>query len=241
MADVTVPQEILTQLHSDFVSLATKHATTSVAALGVLVLVLILAGIGGYFGLKSYDAQLAKAQVTEQKYEAAQKTLTDLLASDAKERAELQAQQANLVNQIAKRDSKPPAPVVTAALQPNATAETAANALGLVFSLSPYPSATPDNKVALSVSNAQELISDGVELNKLRPDLTDTKMLYGLEQQKSASLNKDIIQCTDTLKDAQKSITAYKKLAARSKWKRFLDGAEKVGLVIGGAAIGHVI
>jgi hypothetical protein len=241
MADITVPQEILTQLHSDFTSLATKHATTSFAALGVLVIVLILAGLGGWIGLREYDAQLAKAQVTEQKYEAAQKTLTDLLASDAKERAQLQAQQQSLVNQIAKRDKTPPAPAVTAALQPNATAETAANALGLVFSLSPYPSATIDNKIALSVPNAQELISDGVELNKLRPDLTDTKMLYGLEQQKSASLNKDIVQCTDTLKDAQKSIAAYKKIATRSRWKKFLDGAEKVGLVIAGAAIGHVV
>jgi len=160
---------------------------------GVLVLILVLVGLGGYCGLKSYDAQLAKAQVTEQKYEAAQKTLTDLLATDAQERAAMQAQQVNLITQIAKRDKTPPSAPVIAALQPNATAETAANVLGLVFSLSPYPSATPDNKVVLSVPNAQELVKNGVELNKLRPDYADEVKLYDLEQQKSTSLNNDLV------------------------------------------------
>ena len=208
---------------------------------GVLVLILVLVGLGGYCGLKSYDAQLAKAQVTEQKYEAAQKTLTDLLATDAQERAAMQAQQANLIGQIAKRDKTPPSAPVIAALQPNATAETAANVLGLVFSLSPYPSATPDNKVVLSVPNAQELVKNGVELNKLRPDYADEVKLYDLEQQKSTSLNNDLVQCKTTLVASQKEATAYKKIAVKGRWKKFLGGAEKVGTLVGGLVLGHMI
>jgi hypothetical protein len=244
MADTTISQEALSQLHSEFTTLASKHASVSYAVLGILVLVLFLAGIGGFLGLKSYDAQLAKAQVTEQKYEAAQKTLTDLLATDAQERAQMQAQQTNLVNQIAKRDKTPPSAPVIAALQPNAPAEVLAQGLGSSFSdVSGFglPQPTPDGKVALNGQETQIVIQDHELEKKDHADLTDTKMLYGLEQQKSASLNKDIVSCTTTLADAQKTITAYKKIAMKSKWRKFLDGAEKVGLVIAGAAVGHLI
>jgi hypothetical protein len=244
MADVTVSQEMLTQLHSDFTSLATKHATASFTALGVLIFVLILAGIGGFIGLREYDAQLAKAQVTEQKYEAAQKTLTDLLATDAKEREQMQAQQANLVAQIAKRDKTPPVPAVIAALKPDASLGVLINGISASYSDVPgfgVPQPTPDGKVALNGLESQEIIQSHEQGKKDHADLADTQKLYGLEQQKNVSLNTDIVQCTDTLKDAQKSIAAYKKIAVKSRWKKFLGGAEKVGILIGGIALGHAL
>jgi hypothetical protein len=244
MADVTLTQEALSQLHSDFASLAAKHASVSFAALGILALVLVLAGIGGYFGLKSYDAQLAKAQVTEQKYEAAQKTLTDLLATDAQERADMQQQQQNLVAQIAKRDSKPASAPVLAALQPNADLNSLILGISASYSDIPafgQPQPTLDGKVALNGLESQIVIQDHEQEKKDHADLKDEQILYSLEQQKNTSLNKDIIQCTDTLKDAQASIVAYKKLAVRSKWRKFLDGAEKVLIFASGAAIGHKI
>jgi hypothetical protein len=209
---------------------------------GILVLLIVLIGAGGYFGLRSYDAQLAKAEVTEQKYEAAQKTLTDLLATDAQERAQMQAQQANLIGQIAKRDKTPPSAPVIAALQPNASAEVLALGLGSSFNdVSSFgvPQTTPDGKVALNGQETQEIIQDHEQGKKDHADLADTMKLYGLEQQKTASLTKDNVQCTTTLADAQKSITAYKKLAVRSRWQRFMTGAEKVTIFISGVALGH--
>ena len=209
---------------------------------GILVLLIVLIGAGGYFGLRSYDAQLAKAQVTEQKYEAAQKTLTDLLATDAQERAAMQAQQANLIGQIAKRDKTPPPAPVIAALQPNASAEVLALGLGSSYSdnLSfGVPQTTSDGLVALNGQETQIVIQDHEQGKKDHADLADTTKLYGLEQQKTASLTKDNVQCATTLADAQKSITAYKKLAVRSRWQRFMTGAEKVTIFISGVALGH--
>jgi hypothetical protein len=67
-----------------------------------------------------------------------------------------------------------------------------------------------------------------------------------LEQAKYSSLQIDLNACKSTvsqdetaLLDANKVISAYKKLAVRSRWKKFLGGAEKVALIAVGFEIGH--
>jgi len=44
-----------------------------------------------------------------------------------------------------------------------------------------------------------------------------------------------------TLVASQKEATAYKKIAVKGRWKKFLGGAEKVGILVGGFVLGHMI
>lgn len=242
MADVTISNEALSNLHTEFAALAHKHASVSYVVLAVLALVLVLGGIGGWLGLRSFDAQLVRAQATEAKYEAEHKQLTDLLATDAAERARMSAQQATLEAQIAKRDTQaPPAPVVTA-LKPNATAEQLADGLGFVFKAVPMfgsPIPLPDGNVALTPQESQEVVSEKVDFDKLKLDFADTQAISQLETQKFNTSQSDLSSCESTLDSAQKTIKSYKTLAVRSKWQKFLSGAAKVGIFVTGVALGH--
>lgn len=242
MADVTITNEALTNLHTEFASLAHKHATVSYAVLGVLALVLLLAGVGGWLGLRAFDAQLSRAQTTEAKYEVEHKQLTDLLAADGAERARMSAQQATLQAQVAKRDAQaPPAPVVTA-LKPNATAEQLADGLAFVFHEVPTfgrPIPLQDGNVALTPQESQEVVSDKASFDRLKLDFADTQAISQLETQKFNTSQSDLSSCVSTLSSAQDTIKSYKKLVVRSKFKRFMSGAAKVGIFVTGVYLGR--
>jgi len=218
-----------------------------------LTLILFLIGAGGYYGLKSYDKALAHAEalqqqfsVAQQNFNTSQKALTDLLAADAAERAQQSSQQAALVLQIAQRNAQAPAPVVTQALAPNAGVSD--EILGLQSVMSDVPSfgpvsTTPDQKIALSVPQAQGVVQELAIGKRSTADLQDEISLYTLETAKNTSLSNDLAQCVSdstqakvALADAKKSLAAYDKLAYRSKFRKILGGigrnAERIGIAI---------
>jgi hypothetical protein len=248
-ATVTIEQKVLTDLHNGLHNLLYAH-------LGILVLVLALIGAGGYFGLRSYDKALAHAEALQTQFNtaqaaaaASQKQLTDLLAADAAQRAVESAQQTSIAQQILKRDAQAPAPAVQTALQPSATAAELEIGLESVFTgVSNFGVVQegPGSSVLLNQAQTQAIIVSREAEIQNSADLKDEISLYTLEQAKSTSLQTDLNSCKSTvskdetaLVDAQKTITAYKKLAVRSRWKKFLGGAEKVALVVVGVEIGH--
>lgn len=233
---------IQAQLIAQVQTFASHTVRVSYMFLGVIVLVLALAGVGGYFGLKSYEAQVARAEAIEQKYDAAQKDFTaQLAAHDAQRTADAKAS-AVLVAQIAARAAKPPAPVVVTALAPSATAEQVRNGLQAV--LSPrfpqgIPMAVQGENIEISPVSAQVWLADEVALTRVTADLSDTQVLLSLSNKDNATLKQDLTTANSTLSDAKDTIKAYKKIAVKSRWRKFLDGALKVGLVTAGVAIGH--
>jgi len=256
MSTTPVITPINTQLHPSELSVFVHKVLY--AHLGIFVLLIALLGIGGCFGLRSYDKALAHAQALQVQFNNAQtqftisqKQLTDLLAQDAQARAQESAQQTSLEQQIANRNVQAPAPAVQTALQPSATAQEVA--LGLGASYSDVPSfgavqATSDGKVSLEPPQAQQIIASRENELRFSFDLQAETQLFTLEQAKSSSLQKDLTSCESTLYkaktalgDANKTIAAYKKLAVRSRWKRFLGGAEKAALIAVGIELGHKI
>lgn len=247
---VTIEQKVLTDLHNGLHRIIYAH-------LGILILLFAFIGVGGYLGLKSYDKALAHAEALQAQFNAAQATaaasqkqLTDLLAADSAQRSQESAQQADLTQQILKRNSQAPAPAVQTALQPSATAANVAVGLQAAYSFSTLPTVEPDGKVALEPSQAQQTISAEINANQFSADYNDEVELYTLETDKTTSLSKDLAQCQDTetkdkvaLSDANKALAAYDKLAKRSRFRKILGSigrnAERAGILFVGIELGH--
>jgi len=256
MGTIPVQQQIQSEIQSEVSALAHRHVTLSYSILGVLVLALVLAGLGGWLSIKGYERALQRAEAAEavsKQHEAdfneKYKALSDLLAQHEADRAKEQEQQNKLLSQIATRASQPVPTVIQTGLRPDATAQDARNAIAAVTSAAGKPvspEVTPDQKVAVNVPESQQLISLLYEGNAAKLDLRDTKMLFTLEQTKNSSLSNDLTQCRASVKAGKvtiaaddKTIADYKKAATRSRFRKFLDGAEKVALLLGGVAIGH--
>lgn len=228
------------------------------AHLGVIVLMLALMGAGGYFGLRSYDKALAHAEAlqvqfntAQAQFTASQKQLMDLLAADSAQRAKESAQQATLEQQILNRNAQAPAPAVQTALQPSADAEQVVLGLGASYSDVPSfgtPKVDTEGNIALSGPQAHSVLVGHENEKRLGFDLQAETGLFTLETAKSTSLSNDLAQCKVTVSQdetaltlANKDIAAYKKLAVRSRWQKFLGGVEKVALVAIGFELGHKI
>lgn len=223
------------------------------AHLGIFVLLLALMAGGAFFGLKSYDKALAHAEALQAQFSqaqtaaaASQKALADLLAQDAQLRATESAQQANLAQQILRRDAQAPSPTVQAALQPTA------NSVNVILAIKSQhtdanppvdPKGLPDGNIEITASEGRLWVSEKDSLNRFSADLKDTVQLYTLEQSKTTSLSNDLTQCNVTvtkdevaLADAKKSLVAYDKLANRSRFRKILGSigrnAERFGIAV---------
>lgn len=241
---------------SEVSALAHRHVTLTYSILGVLVLTLALAAFGGWLSIRGYERALQRAEaaeaVSKQREDAFNvqfKAFQDQIAKDAADRAQAQAQQDALIAKITTRDKQPVPVVIQTGLKADATAEDAKNALGAVFStpVAPVaPTVTSDGKVAVTVKEAQEITSAGFDGQRAEADLRDTVSLYTLEKTKTTSLSNDLNQCQAGLTEAKATVKAqdttiadFKKAAKRSRFQKFLSGAEKALLLVGGIYIGH--
>lgn len=240
-------------VQSEVSALAHKHITLTWGVLGVLVIALMIAVLGGFAGYKSYEKALQRAEAAEQRFEQKDQQYQQMIAdfqkqltADAAERQAATDKQNQLQAQIDQRARQPLPAVVSAGLQTNATAEQAAAALQSAIPELGVVEASPDGKVSSTVTQTQAIITVAVAGQRAEADLKDTQTLYGLEQSKSTSLSKDLTSCQSTLSganasldDAKKTISAYKKAAKRSVFRKILDGAEKMALFAGGVYLGH--
>jgi hypothetical protein len=231
-------------VQSEVAALANKHIGLIFGLVGTIVLLMGLMGVGGYFGLKAFDAQLSRQEVRDAQYQTDRKTFLDTLTAHDAERAAQATQIAQLQAQIKARDSKPLPKPIQDGLKPGADAQTVAT--GLTDAYKGVPSfgavaVVPPETIALSVPQAQQTIQSKVDLDKAQGDLGDQKSINSLLNSANSSLTNDLGSCKTLNVQANKDIAGFKKLAVRSKWQRFLAGAEKVGLLAGGAMLGHMI
>jgi hypothetical protein len=251
---VTLEQQVLTNIHNKLHMIVFAH-------IGVIILFMALLGAGGWFGLRSYDKQVERAEALQVQFQKAQETavqaqkqLTDIIAADSAARAQESAQQSQIELEMAKRASQAPAPVVSQALLPTANAQQVATGLSFSFSdESGFGTATAlPVGVSLTIPQAQVVVTDHEKEKTLSLTLQGETQLFSLEQQKTASLGKDLAQCQDTdtkdqaaLVAANKTIAAFSKIVHQSKFRKVLGSigrnAERVGILILGVEIGRKI
>lgn len=242
MAEETT--DLHAQLAQHLADLSKKHASISYVVLGVLGLVLVLGTVAGYFALKQYDAQLARAEAREELYDQDRKAwAVELKARDAERAADAQRVE-ELIEQIAARAAKPLPPVIQAGLAPKALPSEVKDALQASYAdRADFGSLSTDQagNVVLSQPQAQIVLLGAVDLKRLKLDFADAVKVIDLQKGTISSLTKDL----DTEKalnvEANKSIEDFKKLTKKSRWKKFMGGAEKVALVVGGIWLGTKI
>jgi len=227
---------------SEVAALAQRHLTLTYGLVATLVLLMALMGFGGYLGVKAFDNQLARQEQRDTQYQADRRVFLDTLAAHDADRAAQAQKIADLEAQIAKRDAKPLPKPIQDGIQPNASAEQVKNALGAVYGVDATlgtPKVEPDGNVALSLSQGQQAVHARIEADTAIADLKDEKAIVSLQEATVSSLKTDLNTCTTTLYKANEDIKGYKKLAVRSRWQKFLGGAEKVGIFAAGAFLGH--
>ena len=235
----TTPTVNPTTLQSEVSALAHKFLY---AHLGVIELLLGMMCAGGYFALRSYNAQLARAEAQEKIYVQDRNAWQAQMATDATERAAQATQIATLQAQIAHRDAQPLPKAVQAGLQPDATSATVANAVTLAYNDEPafgQALPTPSGQVSLSVPQAQATILSKTSGDQAKADLKDEEAVVALQNSSITTLQTDLNGCKSTVSEANKTIDGYKKAAKRSRFRKFLAGAEKVALVAIGFEVGH--
>ncbi len=234
--------DIEVAVQSELSMLAHKHVHLSFALVGVIVVGLCLAGFGGWLGLKSYEAQVAKAEAAEARYDQDRKDLTALLSQHEAQRTQDAQAEAQLLAQITKRDRQAPPLIIKEGLAPTATAQQASNAVTEAFKANPaFGSTSPqsDGNIGYTVNQTQIVIGTELERDKFRADLDSTTNLYTLEKTSNLSLSSDLKACVVNKAESDKVIATWKKAAIKSKWRKMLDGTEKVLLFAGGVYLGH--
>ena len=232
-------------VQSEVSALANKHIGLIFSLVGVIILLMGLMGVGGYFGLKAFDAQLSRQEVRDNQYQQDRTTFLNTLAAHDAERTADAAKIAQLEAQVKARDSKPLPKPVQDALQPKATVQQAigglAAAYGSTSALAQSQPSSDGQNLTVSVLGAQEAISAKVGMDLAQGDLGDQKSINALLKDANSSLSNDLGSCKAMNVQANKDIAGFKALAKRSRWQKFLAGAEKVGLLAGGMMLGHMI
>lgn len=251
------------ELQDSLAALAHKHVTVSYTLVGVVVLMMLLCCGGGYLALKVYEKEVARAEADEKTmqqdksdYMALNQKLQTTLAQDAADRAAWAQQEARLVQQVNARNQVVNTQIVDVT-KPGKSAEDAYADLHSAYKDNPTVESAPlsvskdpsgEQEMTFPVPAVQQFTATKLDRDRLFDNLDSTSQELTLEKQSNVTLTtdlnntkaaKDALQVTET--QCETTVAAYKKVAVKSKFQKFLGGALKVVIFIGGVALGHYI
>jgi flagellar biosynthesis GTPase FlhF len=175
------------------------------------------------------QAQVQDAE--RQKLEAAAKAERD---QHEAERLQWAEQQAALARSLAARNQSVDK-LIAAALTPKTQAQIADDAKQTLGIAPPVL----EGGFKLSLAEMQAYVGLKLDRDRLAENLKETTLQLELERQSNATLRADLDKAVKTIEMANRTISdyqtamdAYKKVAKRSKWRKFGSVAGKVGIVV---------
>lgn len=236
-------KDVQAQLVDHLAALGHRHANVSFAMLGALVLILALCAVGGYFGLASYEKQLARAEAAEKQYNVDRKELTAQLAASKTVQDDATKAQQVIVKVVHDRDVATDKKIaeVTA---PNKSAADALSDLSAAYhgTIVADPNAiTADGRLVFPVFTVQGFTGTKLDRDRLADDLKSSADNLVQEKVKTDALTKDVAKANKAVADAKPAIDAYAKIAKHSRLKKFGAGALKVAVFIAGVYAGHAL
>ena len=260
-----VPTPTLVQIDKDLqdalAALAGKHVTVSYVVVGVLVLVLSLTGIGGYFALQQIDKAEARAEVAEKTMEQDKQQYTTALASYQQQLAADTADRAADAQKLAQLElslvaiNKTTQTQVNNVTTPGKSAQEAYvdlinaykdNKTVSAVTLDTTTDPSGEQLMAFPIPVVQQFSAIKIEGDGCKSDVVNLSEQLDVQKDENTTLNTDLTNNQKALGDLQKTETQceatvkdYKKLTTPSKFKKIMGVALKVVLFIGGAALGH--
>jgi predicted RND superfamily exporter protein len=213
------------------------------------------------------QAAAAQQLMVQYKTESDAKTeqYTQQLEADKADRVRDAQTIASLQQQIQNRDAAAHQQE-TNVLAPGKSAQDAYNDLAGQFKLTtpftPEKDKAGNDRISFLTPDVQQFTAAKIEANTSKADLAATNSELDAAKHTNVTLTNDLgnaqaalgaltrteSQCEDTVKqknatidEKNKTIADYKKAAGAGKWRKMLNGAEKVLLFVGGIYIGHKI
>lgn len=221
-------------------ALSHRNVTLNYAVVGVLMVVLAVCGLGGFFAYSLYQKQLARAEAQEQRYDADRKVLTDQLAQTKTVVAADAKAQAVIVKVVHDRDASADKQIA-AVTAPGKSPVDAITDLNAAYKGTLPAQITPDAQLAFPIPTVQTFTATKLDRDRLDADLGASENLLKLEKDKTTRLAADLTTSAATLKDAQKTIADYKHVAEKSGFHKFMGGVAKVGIFVGGVLLGSKV
>lgn len=227
---------------------ATLHTKLILAFLVVTIL-----GLGTvFFGMHSFNTAMEKADAArveadkrETNYEQEQKQVQSQLIVTNQQIAALTAAQSQRSQTIVLRDQRAAAEVQKVTT-PNQTVPQVIDNMvhyGAVAIEEAQP--TPDGNISVTPKAAEQITLTKIESDKCSADLNDTQAnlkdetsKFDLSESKVDNLTKLNASCEEAKVGYKTEAEAYAKAAKKSKWRKVLDTAVKVGAFGMGVILG---
>lgn len=214
------------QLYAD-VKAAWKHHA---------VILYLLIAVGAFLAWRSitgYEQALGAAQAVEANYRAQAAKDQAVIAASAAETKAAQAQIEALQGEVARRDKTEN--LLLAQIAAISTAKQAAAAVGH------GATALPNSNVSVPLPQVKTFLADAAKVPVLTEDLSAAYQTVRLEKQSLAAETAAFTASQNSLSACNATVSAWRKAAHHSLFQRLISGAEKVGIFVAGAALGHLL
>lgn len=216
-----------------------KAKTISFNWLTAAILIIVLMGGTALYihSERSFDKEMAANQLREDHYNADMKAAQTQAAADRATILQLTQQMAQKQTQIIVRDKAADttiAQVLAPERSTNAVTEDVKNNYHIDAL---YSEST--KSYSFEKGDVQLFVSTKIDRDRLAGDLKDTQDQLKFSVEGKALMSKDLGTCQAGEKESKGVIDGYKKAAVKSKFQRFIQVVEKVGLVVGGFYLGY--
>jgi hypothetical protein len=214
------------QLYAD-VRAAWKHHAV------ILYIVIAVGAFLAWRSVSGYEQALGAAQAVEASYRAQAAKDQAVIAESAAQTKAAQARIAALQGEVARRDKTEN--LLLARIAAITTAKQAAAAVGH------GATALPGNAVSIPVPETKTLLADAAKVPVLTEDLSAAYQVVHLQKQALTAETNAFNASQASLAACNQTVSAWRKAAHHSLLQRILSGAEKVGIFVAGAALGHLL
>lgn len=206
-------------------------------ALCALVLLTVVFAATVYFGIRSYEGQLTKANTAY----AVLKAQVTADEAEIKSHEAARAQQTVAIKaidtQVQTRDTSTVALKAQVQAPQNTDAQVQSDS-------QTYLGVAPTINTAGFVfqkKDVQAFIATKVDDTAAQQDNSDLKVEASTLTDEVSSSEADLATCEKDKSDTEKVLVDYKKAATKSKWRKTLDVTEKVGLLGVGLYVGYKV
>lgn len=219
-------------------TLTDKSVSLNLGTIAVVVLALLLVGGIYLHSMRAYERMLGKAEEREAAYIQKMDALAAKWEVDRERLAEAEKQQGQVRERIVYRDREAEKKIAEVTAPDRPTEQIVDDVLqtyGFAARLD------VPNLISFTPPQVQTFVATKIDRDRLELNFKDKQFELDFEREKVRILSEDFSEARRQLTDAESVIEGYKRVAVKSKWRKFFDAAKKVGIFAGGVLVGRAL